>query len=156
MKNIKKLITWVLAFKLVSAFSEFLMQDSLRGWYYDLARSPLTPPGVVFGVVWGVVYVMIAAAGWMLWEISDDKGELNTAKAMYLLQVVCNWSWTPLFFYFQSVVLGFLALLLTAFYTAGTIFYAYDKARFSSQLLMPYLAWLLFALYLNLYMFLNN
>ena len=120
-------------------------------WYLNLNKSVLTPPGYVFGIVWSLLYVAIAIVGWLIFVYYVTTKSIKTA---YILQLLFNWSWTPLFFVFHLISLSLLIILLLiiiVFY----IILAEDRMLIK-QLLLPYLLWLMFAGYLNFYILITN
>jgi tryptophan-rich sensory protein len=123
----------------------------MNAWYAQLERPPLTPPNWIFGPVWSVLYLMIAAAfGGYLWRSVRNKSCSWRICALITLHLLSNFIWTPLFFGMRNPALALadivvldvtLLLLIAIFWKTG------HKA--SSALLWPYLAWVSFATYLN-------
>ena len=100
--DIIKVVAWIVSFELISSAIGFFSRESVDGWYQTLTRSALTPPDFVFGPVWTILYAMLAAAGFLLWK--RDKGQLGDVKSIYMLQMLLNWSWMPLFFTLNILV----------------------------------------------------
>ncbi len=117
-------------------------------WYQQLATPPLTPPDAVFGPVWGVLYVMIAA-GILTWARIGDKFLPGVTWKLILLHLLANAAWSVLFFQFESPGLALLdiLLLLATLLTLQGIFWR--ECRLSYYLLCPYFLWVMFATYLN-------
>lgn len=63
-------------------------------WYAALNKPWFTPPNWLFGPAWSILYVMIAVAGWRCW-LRDRRG---LAMKLWLIQMLLNFSWSPLFF----------------------------------------------------------
>ncbi len=127
----------------------------MNNWYQSLQRPPLTPPSWVFGPVWTVLYVMIAVA--IILFLKNYRAE--SRAAMYLLivtHVVANFAWTPLFFGLQRPGLALLDIVFLDTTLIMMIYCFWQTSRPASVLLMPYLAWVLFATYLNLGFWLLN
>ena len=149
------LIIWVVALIVIGGVIGSLTKPEMSTWYRTLNRSPLTPPNHVFPVAWTLLYGMIGACGWVIWR-SQAFPKLSVVKTLYAAQLIFNWSWTPLFFYyhrvgFSLIVLGSMDILVSAL-----VFLAYPKMRTASLLMMPYLLWILFATYLNFYIWWYN
>jgi tryptophan-rich sensory protein len=126
-------------------------------WYTTLNRSSLTAPNYVFPLVWTILYMMIAISGWLIWEKTPSFANSTRIKGLYILQLLLNWSWTPLFFYAHAVGSALLCITLIDLCVALFIKVAYaTELKLVSILMMPYLAWLLFATYLNFYIWLYN
>lgn len=113
-------------------------------WYRRLEKPPGTPPSWVFGPVWTVLYLMMGWAGGRLLG-----RRLARAGSWFVAQFVLNLAWTPVFFGLRAVnpalwIIGGLWIAL-----ASTIFHAWKADRLAAVLLLPYLAWVTYATYLN-------
>lgn len=113
--------------------------------YADLRQPSFAPPSWVFGPVWGVLYLMIGVAGWLLWRA----GGWGPALTAWVVQLVLNLAWTPLFF--AADLLGWalaeIVVLLVA--VVLTLALSRSRSRLAAWLLVPYLAWVGFATVLN-------
>lgn len=154
-RKLYSFIGWFIVFQLIAWFIGWSTQSSVAGWYQTLNKSPLTPPDVVFPIVWFCLYSMIALAGWLIWQ-GRDKQDSKVALRFYVAQLVLNWLWMPAFFYFQNVILGFYILVAVTCCTLATIVATQKQFRWSSWLLIPYFLWLVFACYLISYIWLYN
>lgn len=117
-------------------------------WFQDLRKPDWQPPNAVFGPVWTVLYGLIAVAGWRVWRTPD--GPLRSrALGLYALQWVLNAAWSPVFFgaHRMDLALGVITALVLA--VLALIWSARQVDRLAAALLLPYLAWLLFASVLN-------
>lgn len=118
------------------------------GWYDALVKPPLNPPNWIFGPVWSVLYLMMAVAAWLVWR-QGDKGNVAFALLLYVVQLVLNAAWSWLFFgehKIQFALFDIVALLLAIL---ATIFAFSRHSRMAAAMLVPYLAWVSFATYLN-------
>lgn len=149
------LILWVAGLLLVSKGLGMLSNAGMQPWYALLEKSPLTPPGYVFGVVWTLLYITIATAGWYLWS-SPKTATLPKLKKLFAIQLVLNWAWTPLFFYFHLITVPLVCLIAIVVFTLALILSARERYPLVSFLLLPYFIWLCFATYLNAYIFFVN
>lgn len=149
------LILWITILLLVSSAIGALTKSSIDSWYVALNRSPLTPPNYMFGIVWSILYVMIAISGWMIWR-SEYTPKLKAIKTLYITQLLLNWSWTPLFFGYHLVGTALICLIVITIVVALLIIKSYKNLVTVSTFLTPYFLWLLFATYLNLYIWLYN
>jgi len=147
-KQIMILFTWIIVFECISYGLSQLSDVGKSTWYAALNKSTLTPPGFVFGIVWPILYAMIAIAGWSLWT-SRKQPQAERALVFYSIQMISNWAWSPLFFYFHLITTSFVCIICTTVFTLITIIATKDNYKLSSLMLMPYFLWLLFASYLN-------
>ena len=155
MKKSIHLILWIAGLLLISSGIGDLTQSNMEPWYSSLNKSPLTPPGYVFGIAWTILYTLIAISGWALWR-QDALPNQRSLKTTYIIQLALNWAWTPLFFYWHLTGPALLCLIALLFVVTLLVFQSSRRLRTVSYLLAPYLLWLAFAFYLNLYIFLFN
>lgn len=114
-------------------------------WYAVLAKPSWNPPGWIFGPVWTALYLMMATAAWLVWK-RDGWGK---SLWIYLTQLALNAAWTPIFFgahllgwASMEILFLWLAILLTLL--------AFRRVhKTAALLLLPYLAWVTFAAFLN-------
>lgn len=154
-KDYLLLICWIVALVTMGSLLGGISKASVDQWYINLSRSPLTPPNHIFGVVWTMLYVMIAISGWLIWR-SVPIQYLKSIKNLYIAQLLLNWLWTPLFFGYYMTGLALICLLLIFFFVALITILAHDKLTFVSLLMLPYLLWLSFATYLNFFIWNYN
>lgn len=117
-------------------------------WYATLVRPAITPPDWVFPVAWSALYVMMGLA---LAMIINARGSRLRALAitLFVLQLVLNLAWSPLFFGMHQVWPA-LMLLVGMFVAALMTTLAFGRIRTAAAWLMvPYLVWLCFAGLLN-------
>lgn len=114
-------------------------------WYEALHKPTWNPPAWLFGPVWTLLYTLMAVAAWLIWKRAGWRLPL----ALYFIQLMLNALWTPLFFgahllglALLEVVLFWVAILLT---TLGFR----NVSRTAAWLMVPYLAWVAFASFLN-------
>lgn len=119
-----------------------------NGWFAELIKPAAQPPGWLFGVVWPILYTMIAFAFAMILNARGAAGRWP-AIILFVIQLALNFAWSPLFFGSHQVTSAFyLILAILALATAAT--FAFGRVRKAAAWLMvPYLAWLSFAAILN-------
>lgn len=118
-------------------------------FYARLRKPPLSPPAWLFGPVWSVLYLLMGISAWLVFTKSPRGNIFNAAIAMMLVQLVLNALWTPIFFGMHRIGLALAELMLlwsAVVVTLGLFFYQLPLAGI---LLLPYLAWVSFAAYLN-------
>ena len=118
------------------------------GEQYDaLVKPPLSPPPYVFGIVWTILYTLMAISITLV--ISKSGGETSASK-IYYLQLLVNFIWPILFFSLGLLTFSFIWLLLLIALVVVMIVSFYRISPLAALLQIPYLIWLLFAAYLNL------
>ena len=125
-----------------------------RVWYNSLKKSNLTPPSYIFGIVWPILYILIFLSFIVRFDKKKNMNDLGLL--FFVLQMVCNLIWSRLFFTYQKLRWALFDLILTIIFTGLTIYYFNKKSKLSAYLLMPYMIWICFALYLNIYIVINN
>ena len=113
-------------------------------WYSALKRSPLTPLNYVFSVTWTVLYALIGVCGGIIWQASSVS-RVRSLKSLYIIQLILNWMWTPVFFQCHLIGVSLLLLILMDILTLMGVYVSYSKQRSVSLLMSPYLGWILFA-----------
>lgn len=154
-KNYLSLVIWVAFLILIGSVLGILTKSNIDNWYMTLNRSPLTPPNYVFSIVWTILYALIAVSGSLIWR-SNSFEKLSSIKTMYIVQLILNWMWTPLFFSYHLTGLALVCLSAIIILVAWIILKAYKSINLVPALLMPYLLWLLLAAHLNFYVWKYN
>jgi benzodiazapine receptor len=118
-------------------------------WYASLAKPAWNPPNAVFGPVWAVLYVMMGLAAWRAWSRAGFAGA-GPALALFVLQLGLNALWSYLFFGRHRPDLAFLDIvaLWGALLAVVVLFWRVDHG--AGALMLPCLAWVGFAAFLNL------
>ena len=116
------------------------------GWYAGLAKPWFNPPNWIFAPVWAVIYLLIAVAGSRTWE----RHRHGMAMTLWLLQMVLNFLWPPIFF--SARLPGFALTIILALFVVilASIARQWTADRISAALFVPYAAWVGFASLLNL------
>lgn len=122
--------------------------------YKTLNLPPLSPPGIVFPIVWTILYSLMGISAYLIYT-SDSRGK-TLALGVYLLQLLINVLWSPVFFNSQNFLLAFLLLVLLWILIAVMIALFYRINKTAALLQIPYLLWVTFAGYLNLAIYLLN
>mgnify|MGYP006274077539 FL=1 len=122
-------------------------------WYQGLDKAPWTPPGWVFGAAWTSIMLAFAVFMAVAWTRGIGRTELI---ALYGLQWVLNVGWNAVFFQFQAVGVGLLVILaLTALVVL--LMLRWQPALGSHVFwALPYVVWLLVAISLNAYVWVQN
>jgi tryptophan-rich sensory protein len=114
-------------------------------WYDRLDRPGFTPPDATFGIVWTILYVVVAVAGWLAWRSTDDR----RPTAAWAVQMALNLAWTAVFFGLESPWGGLVVIALLIAAVALDIRISARTSTVAAALLVPYLLWCCFAAALN-------
>lgn len=124
-------------------------------WYADLTKPAWNPPGWVFGPVWATLYVMMAIAAWLVWRTAD-RGPIRAPMILYGIQLVFNALWSFIFFGLHSPALAFVEVVLLAMAILATLVAFRRASRVAGMLMVPYLAWVGFAVVLHFVIWRSN
>jgi len=117
-------------------------------WFQMLDKPAIVPPGWVFGTVWTILYIMMGLS--LALALSARGARLRwPAVALFIVQFILNLIWSPLFFAQHQVTLALYLILVIALLVAITILLLWRVRVAAAVLLLPYLAWLGFASWLN-------
>lgn len=144
----KPLIISILIPLAVGGLSAFLTMDSMET-YQAIYHPPLSPPSFLFPIVWSILFILMGIGSYLVYQSSSDSAEKKRALWLYGIQLAINFIWPLLFFNLQSYWVAFFWLLLLILFVALTFVAFYQVSHHAAWLLIPYLAWLVFAGYLN-------
>jgi len=120
-------------------------------WYNTLINSSLTPPPMVFSIAWTILYTLLGIALFFIWRAKDKKGVVTAAEWLFFLQMVLNAAWSYVFFGLHMMTLGVFVLFALILVTFCMAMEFKNVSKTAYYLVWPYIAWLLFAFYLNGY-----
>lgn len=116
-------------------------------WYLGLVKSNLNPPGYVFGIVWPILYLLMGITIWRTYSV---------IKNLFYVQLFLNAIWSWLFFSFHLPLIALLDIWLLIFINLKILLLISKEDKLAAFLFAPYIIWLFFASYLNLYIVINN
>lgn len=116
-------------------------------WYQGLIKSDLNPPGYVFGIVWPILYLLMGITAWRTFEI---------IKNLFYIQLFLNAIWSWLFFSFHLPLISLIDIWFLIYINIKIVFKVLKMDKLAGLLYTPYILWLLFASYLNLFIVMNN
>lgn len=154
-KKIVYILLWIVAFQTIGYYLGQLTEANIAIWYQPLNKSLLNPPGIVFAIVWTILYTLLALVGWALWQ-RRAQTRARQAFVLYTLQMLMNWTWTPLFFQFHLIELSFYWIVVMLVINIAMVMMLWKNYRFIAWMLIPYVLWLGFASYLNWVIWLMN
>ena len=135
---------------LIGYLSGMVTKESVQTWFPTLVKPVFNPPSWVFFPVWTILYVMIGISGGMVWNrLERDETNVKKAFKIFVIQLALNALWSYLFFGLHNPLLAFIEIILLWL----MIFETYNQFKkidkIAGYLLLPYLAWVSFALVLN-------
>ena len=143
----------ILNFSALAIGSLFTNDGVTSNWYQTINKAPWTPPGWVFGAAWTTIMIFFAI---YMAYLMVSKADKKKVIILFSIQLVLNFSWNPIFFYFQSVSIGLVCISLLTILIAYLFFNFWNVLKAKTLFLAPYLIWLLIATSLNFYILLYN
>lgn len=142
------LVLWLGVCYCAAAIGVLLQGSDVAGRYAEFSKPSWAPPPSVFGPVWTVLYTMMGVAAWRVWSKNGFAGA-RTALVLFLAQLAVNAAWSPVFFGLNRPVPALGVIILMDLLVVPTVFLFFRHDRVAGALLVPYLAWILFATALN-------
>ncbi len=121
--------------------------------YNTLQKPFLSPPSILFPIVWTILYILMGISYGILQSNQLVDKKINT---IYYLQLAVNALWSIFFFTLKWRLFAFLWIILLDVLVIVMIKKFYDKNKTAGLLQIPYIIWTLFATYLNLGVYLLN
>ncbi|MEX1027328.1 MAG: TspO/MBR family protein [Candidatus Paceibacterota bacterium] len=147
--NILKLIIAIAVPLAVGFFGSLVTAPAIDGWYAELAKPALNPPGWVFGPVWTLLYVLMGAAAFLVWQKGLESKAVRVALGLFVIQLVLNGVWSLIFFGLQNPLGALVDIIVLWILIVCTMIAFYRVSPVAMYLLVPYLLWVSFAVYLN-------
>ena len=116
-------------------------------WYQSLNKSDLNPPGFVFGIVWPILYILMSISAYRTF---------SETSRIFFIQLLFNTAWSWMFFAFHMPFLALLNIWMLIYWNTSLAFKMIKIDKLSAILYSPYVIWLIFASYLNLFIVINN
>ena len=109
-------------------------------WYANLVKSPLNPPSFVFGIVWPILYAIMALVSFKM---------ANKISNLFIAQLIANAAWSWMFFYFHAPVVALVDISVLIYLNQKILKILKGESTLLFYLYLPYLIWLSFAAFLN-------
>ena len=142
------LIIWIVTAELTGALSALFSGGSFSSFYLALEKPPLSPPGWLFPVVWGILYALMGASAYLVRRSMSPRRK--GALILYWSQLFFNFLWTPVFFGLRSLKGAAVIVILLLILITAMIISFYRISKTAAFLNIPYLLWAVFAAYLTL------
>lgn len=117
--------------------------------YSIVNKPPLSPPGIVFPIVWTIIYLLI---GYSSYRVKEDKDALK----LFYTSLAINGIWSIVFFNLQNYLGGFILIIILIVLQIFILIRFKKEDELSYKLNIPYLIWLIFAAYLSLGVYILN
>ena len=152
--NVIKLIIAIAIPLAVGMLSSFITKDAMMS-FNAMKKPPLAPPGILFPIAWTILYILMGISSYIIYvyDAKNDTSSLNLKNkclSLYAIQLVFNFFWSIIFFKFKLYIFAFAWLIILWILVFKLMKESKKISKVASYLLIPYLAWMTFAAYLNI------
>ena len=152
--NVLKLVIAIIIPLTIGILSSFITKDAMMT-FNAMKKPPLVPPGILFPIVWSILYVMMGISSYILYEYDTKNGTMNSkiknkCLSLYVVQLAFNFFWSIIFFKFKLYVFAFMWLIILWILVFALIVESKKINKIAANILIPYLVWMTFAAYLNI------
>lgn len=147
--NALKLVITVGVSELAGIIGSFFTTPSIPTWYATLIKGPLNPPAWVFAPVWTTLFALMGIAAFLVWKKGLERRDVKIALSIFAGQLVLNTLWSIIFFGLHSSGGALVEIVFLWFAILATIVAFAKISKPAAWLLLPYIAWVSFAGYLN-------
>lgn len=124
--------------------------------YETLNKPWFSPPSWVFGVVWTILYILMGLSAYRVYQKYKQGEKAKGALLFYGLQLILNFAWSFIFFYFKLYGLAFIELIILLIFIIITTIKFFRIDKISGLLMIPYIIWVSFAGLLNFFIWMLN
>ena len=153
--DLKRLVISLIIPLAVGGLSAFVTRGDMD-IYKTVERPPLSPPSVVFPIVWTILYILMGISLYLIWNSGDIYVDKKNAYIFFGIQLFLNFIWSPVFFTARQYLPAFLILVALWLCVLAMIINFAKISRPAALLQIPYLIWLTIAGYLNIGIYLLN
>ena len=153
-RNVKTYAIAVVIPEAVGAVAGFLTRGGVRQ-IQNLEQSALTPPAIVFPIVWTVLYALMGISLARVW-MAPESSQRSRGLSLFLFQLIFNFFWSIFFFNMGAFVFSLLWILVLWALIGWMILTFFRVDRVAALLQIPYFLWVTFATYLNYVIWMRN
>ncbi|MBW3022657.1 tryptophan-rich sensory protein [Candidatus Woesearchaeota archaeon] len=155
-KNIIMLVISLAVCQLAGFIGSIFNVSSIPTWYETLNKPSFNPPNWIFAPVWTTLFVLMGISLYLVWSKGLKKKGVKSAVYVFGGQLALNTLWSILFFGLRSPTLAFVEIIILWLAILWTIIKFYKISKTAAYLLIPYIAWVSFAVLLNFVFVLLN
>ncbi len=148
MKNILVLIFAIALPVVLGGVAGAITSQAIPEWYSTLNKPSFNPPSWLFGPVWTALYILMGYSSYLIWQ-SPVSQKRTLALRIYAIHLVFNIAWSFIFFYFQSIGLALIEIIVLWGMILWMIIVFRKVNPFAANLNITYLLWVSFATVLN-------
>ena len=153
--DVKKLIISLLIPLAVGGLSALISMGQMEK-YSTFKQPPLSPPAILFPIVWSVLYLLMGISLYLVWTKYPTKEDKTVAYLAFIVQLFLNFIWSPIFFNAGEYLIAFIVLIALWIMAIITAILFFRISKIAGLLFIPYILWLTFAAYLNIGVYILN
>ncbi len=148
-KTIFTLIGAIVISELAGIIGSLFTFQSIPTWYTTIIRPDFSPPNWIFGPVWTTLFVLMGIALFLVWQKKYAQKKIGLAVGLFFVQLLLNTLWSIIFFGKHNIGGAFIEIIFLWLAIVATTIAFFKISKPAGYLLLPYIAWVSFAGYLN-------
>ena len=151
MNKVLEFIKSILIPVVIGGIVGFLISNFID--YNIINKPPLSPPSIVFPIIWTILYILMGTSYGILKtkELIDDETNM-----IYYTQSLVNVTWPIVFFVFKWRFVSILWIILLLILVVYMTIKFYRKSKIAGLFQIPYILWTIFATYLTIGVYILN
>lgn len=154
--NYKRLIISLVVPQLAGTIGSMFSRPSISVWYNSLNKPIFNPPNWIFAPVWILLYFLMGVSVYLVWQNISINAYTREALWLFWLNLIFNISWSMVFFSFHAIGTALINIVIIWLFILALMMTFYRINKLSAYLLIPYFAWVSFAMVLNYYIWILN
>src|SRR5690349_1725129 len=135
--------------ELAGVIGAIFTTPAIPTWYANLVKPNVAPPNWLFAPVWTTLFALMGIAAFLVWQKSWQRQDVKIALGIFALQLILNLLWSAIFFGLKNPGGALAEIILLWVGILATIIAFAKVSKPAAWLLIPYIAWVSFAGYLN-------
>lgn len=154
-RNWKAYVLWVLLVEAVGVLAALVTGEGTAWFTENAVKPPLTPPSIVFPIVWTVLYGLMGVSAARIWQMPDSQDRSRSLN-LFIIQLILNFFWTLIFFNARAYGVASIWIVILWIAVLLMILQFRKTDMLAAWLQIPYLIWLTLAAYLTFGVWLLN
>ena len=149
MKKTSRLLLSVAVCLLIGFLGSLVTTPSVSTWFSTVNKPSFSPPNWLFAPVWTILFILMGISAYLVWNKGLKKKAVKEALLIFVFQLVLNFLWSLFFFGLHQPFLASLEIIVLWVAILLTILKFRKISAAAGYLLLPYIAWVTFASFLN-------
>lgn len=151
-----QIVLFIFLCQLAGAVGAWTTATGASAWYQSLEKPAFTPPDWLFSPVWITLYTLMGVAAYLVWRRRWERYQVKSALGLFILQLLLNAAWTPVFFGAEAIRAAAVVIVLLWCVLLVTVWRFFTVSIAAGLLLVPYLLWVTYAAVLNIALWVLN